>query len=270
MIRFPNCKINIGLHITSKRSDGYHNIESVFLPVPWCDVLEIIPAQDGVTRLFISGISLDGPAGDNLCMKAFSLLEQDFQIAPVHIYLHKNIPTGAGLGGGSSNGAFTLLMLNELFSLGLGPAPLKKYALRLGSDCPFFIDNRAALASGRGDVLSPVSMPLAGCHILIVKPELHSSTASAYAGIVPDGSGPPLAGQIKQPLSQWRHHITNAFEKVVFANYPEVAAIKEELYRIGAAYASMSGSGSAVYGIFSEKPDAADLFPGSILWQGKL
>jgi 4-diphosphocytidyl-2-C-methyl-D-erythritol kinase len=269
MIRFPNCKINIGLNITAKRSDGYHDIESIFVPVKWCDVLEIIPADDGVPHLFLSGIELVGGTEDNLCFKAFKLLEKELHIPPVHIYLLKNIPTGAGLGGGSSDGAFTLLMLNELFSLNLEPARLKNFALQLGSDCPFFIDNIPAIATGRGDVLNPITLALQCYHIVIIKPPVHISTAFAYSKVAPGTAPTPLVSAIIKPISEWRNGIVNDFESPVFADHPMLASIKEKLYAHGALYASMSGSGSAVYGIFKEKAETEVLFPECICWQGK-
>jgi 4-diphosphocytidyl-2-C-methyl-D-erythritol kinase len=270
MIRFPNCKINIGLNIVAKRSDGYHDIESVFVPVNWCDVIEIIHAADNVPRLFLSGIALDGATEDNLCFKAFKLLEKEFHIPPVHIYLLKNIPTGAGLGGGSSDGAFTLLMLNELFSLDIALPKLKNLALQLGSDCPFFIDNIPALATGRGDFLKPITPALKGLHIVIIKPLLHVSTALAYSKVVPGKAITAVASAITKPISEWRGCIANDFEKPVFADYPMLSSIKEVLYRQGALYASMSGSGSALYGIFKEKMEVEVLFPGCTCWHGTL
>ncbi|MEI6764537.1 MAG: 4-(cytidine 5'-diphospho)-2-C-methyl-D-erythritol kinase [Bacteroidota bacterium] len=270
MIRFPNCKINIGLNIVSKRSDGYHDIESIFIPVNWCDVLEIIPASDSIPRLFLSGIELDGETEDNLCFKAFRLLEKSVHIPPVHIHLLKNIPSGAGLGGGSSDGAFTLLMLDELFGLGIGTAELKNIALQLGSDCPFFIDNIPALATGRGDILSPITISLRGLHIVIIKPPVHVSTALAYSKVVLGKTFASLASAITKPIPEWRNNIVNDFESPVFAAHPILASIKEDLYRQGALYASMSGSGSAVYGIFKEKPGPEIGFPGCTSWQAPL
>lgn len=269
MIRFPNCKINLGLNVMARRSDGYHDLESVIVPVPWWDVLEIIRSPDSETRLLLSGLPVAGAVEENLCIKAFRLLEKEFGIQPVHIYLHKVIPSGAGLGGGSSDGAFTLLMLNELFTLRLDQMQLKRFALMLGSDCPFFIDNRPALATGRGDILKPVSLSLDGYYIIIIKPEIHISTASAYTLIRPCPANPPVQTVIRSAPECWRNALHNDFEDALSADFPVIAQITNELYGYGAVYASLSGSGSAVYGLFREKPENIQ-FAGCTQWQGML
>lgn len=255
MILFPNCKINLGLYVTEKRTDGYHNLETVFYPIPLEDALEMVPAPTGnETTLSISGIPISGNTENNLVMRAYRLLERDFQLPAVQIFLHKNIPFGAGLGGGSSNAAFALRLLNEMFSLQLDSSTLKKYAVQLGADCPFFIENRPMLASGIGDILTPISASLHNHWIAIIKPTCAVSTQEAYSGIVPKKPKISLLQQITAPIEEWKHLIFNDFEPHVFQKYPEISEIKQRLYQHQALYASMTGSGSAVFGIFDEEP----------------
>ncbi|OZI08859.1 4-(cytidine 5'-diphospho)-2-C-methyl-D-erythritol kinase [Siphonobacter sp. BAB-5385] len=266
MVAFPNAKINLGLYITEKRSDGYHNLESVFVPVGWSDVLEILPASE--TSFRSTGLPIPGEASTNLCLRAYELLRQDFDLSPVRIHLHKVVPIGAGLGGGSSDAAFTLKLLNALFNLKLSEEALEAYARPLGSDCAFFIRNEAKFCFGKGDEFSEIMLNLAGKSILLVYPDLHSSTAEAYAGIRPRAAEAHWTQVVQQPLSTWKASLTNDFEQSLFPKYPQLAQIKEQLYEAGAAYASMSGSGSTVYGIFEgEVPEA--LFPQLTTWQGK-
>lgn len=255
MIIFPNCKINLGLNITEKRSDSYHNIETIFYPIPLEDALEIVPSYKDSTTFSISGIEISGNLEQNLVMKAYRLLERDFNLPTVQIFLLKNIPFGAGLGGGSSDAAFTLKLLNELFSLNLDIIVLKKYSSKLGADCAFFIENRPMLATGIGDILEPIQINLKGYWILIVKPPFSVSTQEAYAGVQPQKKDKSLKELISAPITEWKNLIFNDFEKHIFQKYPKIEAIKQKMYVHQALYASMSGSGSAVYGIFDNEPN---------------
>lgn len=266
MIVFPNCKINLGLHILRKRADGYHDLETVFYPVRFTDILELIPDRsttDQPVNYSQSGLEIQGNPLDNLCVKAYQLLKKDYPaLPPVKMHLHKVIPTGAGLGGGSADAAFTLRLLNDYFKLGLTDEQLLQYALVLGSDCPFFILNKPAYATGRGELLEPVTTDLTGYTLVIVNPGIHVPTAKAFAGIRPAQPEKSLKEIIAQPVLSWADELVNDFEKPIFYQYPEIAAIKDELYRAGATYASMSGSGSTVYGLFAEgKPLILNLPP---------
>jgi 4-diphosphocytidyl-2-C-methyl-D-erythritol kinase len=238
----------VGLHIVSKRADGYHELETIFYPIDWCDVLEIVPSDE--QQFTSSGLAIPGKG--NLCLDAYHLLKADFDISAVHIHLHKVIPIGAGLGGGSSDAAFTLKGLNELFDLKLSNEQLQAYAVQLGADCPFFVENKPMLATGIGEVLSPIELDLSNYHLAIVKPDIHVSTAEAYSSVVPNQPTHSLADLIRQPIVDWQ--VQNDFEKSVFAQYPEVEKLKQSLYEKGAVYAAMSGSGSAVFGLFKELP----------------
>jgi len=252
MLVFPNAKINIGLYITGKRTDGYHDLETVFYPVDYKDVLEIIPAKNGQTTLHISGNPVAGNTEDNLVWKAWNLLQRDYpdQVFPIAIYLYKNISTGAGLGGGSADAAFMLRMVNDYFQLDLDTEKLSAYALQLGSDCPFFIRNKACFASGRGEILQPLSLDLSAYRIELLTPGIHCSTALAFKQITPKPAAYPLRDIAALPVEAWKNHISNDFELPVFAQYPELKKLKEQLYEQGALYASLSGSGSALFGIF--------------------
>lgn len=253
MIQFPNAKINIGLFITRKREDGYHDLESIFYPLHFLkDALEILPAASGTTTLRIAGKPIVGDMRDNLVYKAWELLNRDFpqQVLPVDIHLLKAIPMGAGMGGGSADGTFALRILNDLFSLGLGAAPLAVYALKLGSDCPFFVHNTPQFAAGRGEQLQPVQLDLSNYSIQVICPSIHVPTAAAFAAITPAVPPFDLRNLAQLPVSEWRNFIFNDFEKGIFVRYPVLSEIKSALYKQGAVYASMSGSGSALYGIF--------------------
>lgn len=249
-----NAKINIGLNVIEKRSDGYHNLETVFYPLPVVDEL-IVEEVSGLTddyQLEVEGLQVTSSAEDNLIIKAFRLLQRDFLLGKTKIYLRKTIPYGAGLGGGSSDAAFMLKALNELYRLQLTHGQLEQYAARLGADCPFFIRNEAVFATGIGNVFSPVDLSLKGYKFLLIKPAIHVSTPEAYAGIKP---GPPafsLKESILLPVESWRERIVNDFEASVFKKFPYIGEIKEFLYQSGAVYATMSGSGSSVVGIFPQ------------------
>lgn len=255
MISYPNCKINLGLHVVGKRPDGYHDLETLFLPVTdLCDELEITSTEAPQPSMDQDGIVLDNAPEDNLCMKAWRLLHEEFGIPAVNIRLKKGIPFGAGLGGGSSDAAFTLKMLNEMFLLGLSATELEQRAARIGADCAFFIQNRPAYATGIGDQLENFEFQISNFEIKIEIPRgEHVSTKEAYGGIRRDLFGtkrPDLREAVKQPIEEWRNLIVNDFEASVFPAHPAIAALKEEMYRRGALYASMTGSGAAVFGIF--------------------
>jgi 4-diphosphocytidyl-2-C-methyl-D-erythritol kinase len=246
MITFPNCKINLGLWVTQRRPDGYHNLQTVMYPVPWCDILEIIPASGAETTLALTGTQLiDSAIEKNLCYRAWQLMAETYNIPAVSIHLHKVIPTGAGLGGGSADASFMLRMLNSMFQLNLGNETLKSLAVQLGMDCPFFIENVPALLTGRGEILKPAIINLEGWHLLIVKPPIHVSTAAAYAGIKPLFRENSIEEITTLPVSNWRQYLHNDFETSVYVLYPEIEEIKNRMYRDGAVFAAMSGSGSA-------------------------
>ena len=254
MICFPSCKINLGLRVTQKRADGFHALETVFYPITLTDALEIIiePNTNAAPiTCTSSGLAIKGDPTDNLCYKAYFLLKNDYPSIPnIKMHLHKKIPMGAGLGGGSSDGAFTLVTLNQLFNLQLSEQVLLEYALQLGSDCPFFIINTPAFATGRGEILTPTSIDLSGYTIVIVNPGIAISTKLAFSLITPKIPETHLAAVIQQPISTWKDALINDFEQPIFNSFPELARIKETLYENGAVYASMTGTGSTIYGIF--------------------
>lgn len=255
MVVFPNAKINIGLNIVGKRADGFHDIESVFFPVfDCCDVLEIVKNDDASMVEFKStGIKIPEGKGPNLCVQAFELLRQDFDISFVKIHLHKVIPIGAGLGGGSADAAFTLKLLNQLFELGLSNKQLITYARQLGSDCAFFIHNKPIYAYEKGDVFENVELDLSNYTIRVKYPNIHIGTSEAYRGVIPSIPKENLKKLIESPVLNWKDLVKNDFEASVFPYHPSIQQLKEEMYRQGAVYASMTGSGSAVYGIFENK-----------------
>lgn len=256
MITFPNAKINIGLNVIKKRPDGYHDLETIFYPIHLEDALEVVPLKESTSNLDydlkISGTPIAGNPEDNLVVKAYHLLKHDFELPPVHIYMYKHIPMGAGLGGGSSDAAFMIKLLNEKFGLGLNIEQMEKYASCLGADCAFFIKDRPVFASGIGNIFTPIELSLKGMYIVLVKPCISVSTKEAYASVIPQCPSIPLTELVKRPIEEWKDTIVNDFEKSVFMTYPEIAAIKDKLYDMGAVYASMSGSGSTVFGIFKE------------------
>lgn len=270
MIVFPNAKINIGLRITSRRPDGFRNLESCFYPVNWCDALEIILATE--TQFTSSGLSIPGEASSNLCLKAYELLQQDFDLKPVRIHLHKNIPIGAGMGGGSADAAFTLKLLNDLFDLKIAVPDLEDYARKLGSDCAFFIQNKPVFAVEKGDVFEPLHLNISGYKVVVIYPDLHITTAEAYQAVVPQIPTENLKKILQQPVNTWTDRVQNDFEKALFLKYPVLPQLKTYLYQAGALYASMTGSGSAVFGIFSSDYTDTLLVPNSTysVWQGTL
>ncbi len=256
MIVFPNAKINLGLNVVSKRPDGYHNLETIFVPIPLSDILEITHWKDGSSayQWSCSGIEIDTPPESNIIIKALQLIKQDFEIPPIQIHLHKHIPFGAGLGGGSADAAFMLKLLNNAFELNISNTQLVGYAAKLGADCPFFIHNQPAYATGIGDKLSPIELNLKGYYLTLIKPNIHVSTIEAYSGITPQASNSDLNKDILKPVSEWKHCVKNDFEHSVFSKHPTIKEIKDQLYKLGAEYASMSGSGSTVFGLFKDQP----------------
>lgn len=262
MITFPCAKINLGLNIVSKRPDGYHNLETVFYPIPLTDALEIkymdekFPSESPCD-LKITGKDVDCNEEDNLVIKAYQLLAADFQLPRVHAHLVKRIPTQAGLGGGSSDAAYMIRLLDERFRLNIGIPEMERYAAKLGADCAFFITADPSYAEGIGDVLMPVDVPgagLGGYYLAVVKPSVAVSTRDAYAAIVPKTPAKCCRDIVRQPIETWKDELVNDFEAPIFALHPELAAIKQSLYDAGAVYAAMSGSGSALFGIFREQP----------------
>ncbi|RAK02060.1 4-diphosphocytidyl-2-C-methyl-D-erythritol kinase [Larkinella arboricola] len=268
MVFFPNAKINIGLQITAKRPDGFHNLESCFYPVPLNDLLEIIPAS--YTSFTLGGMAIPGDISTNLCVRAYERLKQDFGLPPVRIHLHKLIPIGAGLGGGSADAAFTLRLLNEQFMLGLSVEQLENYARELGSDCAFFIQNRPMYCFEKGDQFAEIEVSLNGYTLVLIYPNLAISTAEAYAGVRPHQPAASLRALLQAPLETWKGTILNDFEKSLFSKYPILGSLKQELYDLGALYASMSGSGSTIYGIFAQPVELPAHFDTYQVWQKTL
>jgi 4-diphosphocytidyl-2-C-methyl-D-erythritol kinase len=265
MIVFPNAKINIGLNVTKKRHDGYHDIESCFYPIGWSDALEILPTD--TYRFESSGIPIPGNPADNLCTKAYELLSSDHSIPPVSMHLLKSVPIGAGLGGGSSDAAFAIKALNQLFDLKIPVQEQLQYARQLGSDCAFFITNQPEFCFNKGDEFDKIDVNLTGKWLVLVNPGIHISTAEAYSGIQPQPSGQDLRTILKQPVSEWKNIVKNDFELSLFPKYPLLAEIKQRLYNLGAEYASMSGSGSTLYGIFEEEIDLANELRPFKVWR---
>lgn len=266
MIAFPHAKINLGLAVTGQRPDGYHEIETVFYPIGLKDALEVIPSPDGKFAFTSSGLSIPGDTAQNLCVRAWDALSAQYNLPPVHLHLHKMIPMGAGLGGGSSDGAFTLRLLNDLFELDLSPFVLHEQAARLGSDCAYFVREGPQSATGRGEVLQPLSVDLRGYSIAVIVPPVQVSTAMAYSRITSRIPQEPVLNSLKRPVTEWREYLQNAFEEPVFDLFPVIGWIHDRLYRVGAVYASMSGSGSAVFGLFEGIPELDGIFPDCFIW----
>jgi 4-diphosphocytidyl-2-C-methyl-D-erythritol kinase len=274
LLVFPNCKINLGLTILDKRTDGYHNLETVFYPLPLQDILEIIPqTNNSITspvQFTSSGIAIDGSLQQNLCVQAYHLLKKSFTNLPhIQMHLHKAIPMGAGLGGGSADAACTLQLINKKFQLNLSNTQLINFALQLGSDCPFFIQNTPSYATSRGEVLTPIQLSLKGHTIIIVNPGIHVPTSWAFAALATlknnkiHNNKPPLLQAINLPIVEWKNHIVNDFELPIFKQYPAIQMIKETLYQSGALYAAMSGSGSSVFAIFKNDEVPTIKFPAN-------
>lgn len=271
MLLYPNAKINLGLNVTEKRPDGYHTIETVFYPIGLCDVLEVEPSETCTDYSFSSGgIEIGGDPEDNLIVKAYHLLRSEYEFPAVDISLVKQIPFGAGLGGGSSDAAFMLRALNELFELRITPSKLEKLAAKLGADCPVFIRNKPVYATGIGNEFTAIDLSLKDKFLVLVKPDIHVSTPEAYSLVVPQKPEFSLLDNIGRPLNEWKNLLKNDFEQSVFTKYPEIARIKEDLYEMGAVYASMSGSGSSVFGIFENEPAPATLFENCFVAGGVL
>lgn len=263
MIVFPNAKINIGLNVVSKRDDGYHNLETIFYPVKLADALEL--ADSDKTSLSTTGIQINAEPEQNLILKAYRLLSTDYNLPALQFHLHKVIPFGAGLGGGSSDAAFTLKMLNEYFNLGLSSEKLEIYASQIGADCPFFIQNKPTFATGIGNEFHNIELNLSDYEIVILKPNISVSTPEAYKNVIPRNPKFRLNEIVKTPVDDWKNLIVNDFEKSVFQKYPQIAELKQLLYDLGANFSSMSGSGSAVFGIFRHLPvDMKNKIPSGI------
>ena len=261
MITFPNAKINLGLNVIEKRKDGYHNLETIFYPINLQDALEVTVAKEE-ERPYIftnSGNVIDGNIEDNLIIKAYNIVKEHYPyIPPLRITIFKHIPSGAGLGGGSSDAAFMIKLLNKKFSLNMSDEEMENHVSRLGADCAFFIKNKPVFATGIGNIFEEIDFSLKGYYMLLIKPETFVSTKEAYANIRPRKRDVSLKELIKEPIENWRNCIENDFENGVFINHPEILDIKNKLYDIGAKYSSMSGSGSAVYGIFDKQIENVD------------
>lgn len=270
MICFPNAKINLGLNIVSKRTDGYHNLETVFYPIPVTDVLEIVEADQ--FSFAQTGIPVDAPVESNLVVKAIRQLEQKHRVPPLEVHLLKAIPFGAGLGGGSADAAFMLKLVNQLCNLRLTDDELEEEASHIGADCPFFVRNKPVFATGTGNLFEPVNLSLKGYHLCLVKPDIAVSTREAYSMVTPKQPELLLKEIIQKPIVEWRDTMVNDFEASVFPLYPAIEEIKQQLYDAGALYASMSGSGSSLFGIFENATHFKEqqLFPNCFVWEGKL
>lgn len=264
MVVFPNAKINLGLCVTEKRNDGYHNIESIFYPIPFNDILETGYFQnENNKKLLVSGIEIDGDDNSNLILKAYQILdgylreksnqEKRSELEKISFVLHKIIPTGAGLGGGSADGTYTLRMINQFLELNISEEELEKLALQLGSDCPFFVKNQPTFVKGRGEILEPYKIDLSHYFFVLIHPGIHVSTADAYQNIQPHAANIDWTSISKTAVKDWKNILRNDFEKTVFEKYPEIKFIKEKLYDLGADYSQMSGSGSAVFGLFENE-----------------
>ena len=257
MLIFPNAKINIGLNVLNRRDDGYHNLETIFYPVNIKDALEIVVADE--LSFESSGLEIPGRVEDNLCIKGYHLLKKDFDLPPIKIHLHKHIPIGAGLGGGSADAAFFIRLINQNFNLGMTDEQMIGYARKLGADCAFFIKNKPVFAFEIGDEFEPVRLDLSKYQVVLVMPPVHVSTAEAYRGVKPAPVKDSLMDLIYEPIADWKKYIKNDFEASVFKNHPEIRGVKAALYEAGALYASMSGSGASVFGIFETMPDLSAL-----------
>jgi 4-diphosphocytidyl-2-C-methyl-D-erythritol kinase len=277
MITFPVAKINLGLNVVEKRPDGYHNLQTVFYPVPIKDALEVQVMDEAFPSnydcdLKVTNIAIDGDEQRNLVVRAYQLLKQDFPSLPrIHTHLWKGIPTQAGMGGGSSDCAYMLLLLNQKFHLGLTDEQLIQYAAKLGADCAFFILSRPCYAEGIGEKLQPIDVSLSGYHIIVVRPDIPVPTKEAFSRIQPHYPAINCREAVMQPVETWRETLVNDFEESVFALHPEIGNIKQKLYDMGATYAAMSGSGSALFGLFKKQPDAlCQAFPNMFIFSSPL
>jgi 4-diphosphocytidyl-2-C-methyl-D-erythritol kinase len=270
MLTFPNAKINIGLNIVERRSDGFHNIESVFYPIQWRDGLEMVKADSFDFRT--TGLPISGKPESNLIIKALELIKAKTDVAVFKsiVHLHKVIPMGAGMGGGSADGASALTLANDLFELKLSKEDLQELARKLGSDCAFFIENKPAFCYDKGDQFMETTLDLSGKYIVVVNPNIHISTAEAYADVQPRKWETGMKRAILRPMEEWKDLVKNDFENSLSGKYPAIPKIKNDLYEMGATYASMTGSGSTVYGIFDKKPDLQNSFPEFTVWEGGL
>ncbi len=266
MINFPNAKINIGLNITSRRGDGYHNLETVFYPIKINDALEVVASD--VLSFESSGLGIPGRVEDNLCVRAYHLIKQDHHVPPVKIHLHKHIPIGAGLGGGSADAGFFIKLLNQAFDLSLSTVDMLNYARRLGADCAFFIESAPVFAYDKGDQFEPVPLDLSAYHLVLVMPPIHVSTSEAYRGVKPAPVKQSLKELIALPVDEWRQYIKNDFEDHLFRSHPGIRGVKAAMYQAGALYASMSGSGASVFGLFKTKPDLIHLEEANQVFYG--
>ena len=275
MICFPNAKINLGLRILEKRVDGFHNLESVFYPVNLCDVLEIVEDKSQKNKsgvvLTNSGIKIPGDPFSNICIKAYYLIKNDYPLPFIKVHLHKIIPLGAGLGGGSADAAFFIKLLNDVLDIDISWGEMHHYARKLGSDCSFFVSNRPAFVEGRGDKYESIQLDLSNYQLLLVYPNVGVSTPEAFAGLKLKKSSSTLEKDIlESPVNRWKKFIHNDFEDSIFEKYPQIKKIKDKIYSLGAVYASMSGSGSSVYGIFENKVELKSEFKDFFTWQGQL
>ncbi|MBO4730695.1 MAG: 4-(cytidine 5'-diphospho)-2-C-methyl-D-erythritol kinase [Bacteroidaceae bacterium] len=274
MYSLPNAKINIGLRVVGQRPDGYHDLQTVFYPIPLTDSLEVKRANHlrQPYEFILSGLSIPDDGADNLVVRVFKSMHDEFDLPPTSIFLCKHIPAGAGLGGGSSDAAAMMMLLNDYYQLDLTNDEMEQRISAFGADCAFFIRNKAVYAEGIGNEFSTIDLTLKGMHFVLVKPDIHVSTAEAYTGVTPSQPQSSLKDVLQNtPVKLWRNVVTNDFESSVFRRYPQIAAIKETLYDMGAVYASMSGSGSAVYALFTRPVDNAHkVFPDSFTFAGKL
>jgi 4-diphosphocytidyl-2-C-methyl-D-erythritol kinase len=267
MILYPPAKINLGLHILRKRDDGYHNIETCMVEIPFTDILEVTKSES--FEFLQTGITINGTGGTNLCEKAYQLMLKEFEIGPVRIHLRKQIPVGAGLGGGSADATYTLLALNHLFDLQLSIQKLKELSSELGSDCPFFVEGLPQIAQGRGEILAPVELDLSDVYVVLLNPGIHVGTKEAYDGVSIGENVAKIEEIVQKPIEQWNGLLKNDFETSVFQQYPEIQALKESLYQSGAIYAAMSGSGSSVFGLFTNEVVAMNLNSNHLIYKGR-
>ncbi len=271
MIVFPNAKINLGLKIRRKRDDGFHDIETLFIPVALKDILEIAPSKNNVVELKTTGLPVSCMQEENLVFRAAALMQKKYHLPGINMHLHKMIPMGAGLGGGSADASFAILLINRIFNLGLSTESLINIAAEMGSDCPFFILNKPCLGTGKGEILHPLDVPvIKDLSVVIVKPDIFISTKAAYAGVTPDAESEPITDVLNQRLDLWKSRMINDFEASLSNTYPQIEEIKLKLYALGAEYASLSGSGAALYGLFRDIPDnLKDAFSDCFVWQGE-